>query len=162
MTRIAEHELPSTSAEAPNGNADGEVPLRPGEQAIAQARLQALPNPSRHRDYLLHFSYPEFTCKCPRTGYPDFALIKLWVLPDHSIVELKSLKLYLNRYRDAYIFHEEATNRILDDLVAAIEPKWARIEAGWNPRGNLKTSVTAEHQPQNRPATLAESHSADT
>lgn len=140
-----------------SGDVNGDASLdemRPGERAIADARFVALPNPSTGRDYLLRFSYPEFTCKCPRTGYPDFAVIKLWVLPGESIVELKSLKLYLNRYRDEYAFHEDVTNRILDDLVEAIEPKWARVEADWNPRGNLTTVVTAEHNPESRPEAL--------
>jgi 7-cyano-7-deazaguanine reductase len=128
--------------------------LRYGERAIANAELEVLPNPAPQRDYVIHCSYPEFTCKCPRSGYPDFATIHLWIVPDAHIVELKSLKLYLNRYRDEYAFHEAVTNRILDDLVAALNPKWARIVADWNPRGNLHTVISAEHRPENRPAAL--------
>ena len=71
---------------------------RPGEAAIAAAELEAIPNPARHRDYTIDLSYPEFTCKCPRTGYPDFATISLTYIPDGSICELRSFKLYLNRY----------------------------------------------------------------
>lgn len=127
---------------------------RPGERAIAEASLEILANPSQDREYVIQFSYPEFTCKCPMTGYPDFATINLWVVPDRSIVELKSLKLYLNRYRETYAFHEDVTNRILDDLVAALEPRWARIVASWNPRGNLATVVTAEHNSASRPEAL--------
>src|ERR1700682_4202167 len=97
-----------------------EEPLRSGEQAIADATMEVLPNPATQRDYVIHFSYPEFTCKCPRTGYPDFAVINIWMAPAESIVELKSLKLYLNRYRDSYAFHEDVTNRVLDELVKAI------------------------------------------
>lgn len=134
--------------------------LRLGERAIAQGRLEALPNPAGRRDYLLTFSYPEFTCKCPLTGYPDFATIRLWVLPHTSIVELKSLKLYLNSYRDSYGFHEEVTNRILDDLVDALDPKWARIGSRWNPRGNLAVTVTAEHNADHRPEGLLGSTNA--
>jgi 7-cyano-7-deazaguanine reductase len=130
--------------------------LRPGERAIAEAKLVALPNPATQRDYLINFSYPEFTCKCPMTGYPDFAVIDIWMVPAGSIVELKSLKLWLNRFRNEYGFHEEVTNRILDELVAVGEPKWARIVAAWNPRGNLSTVISAEHSPGNRPDELLE------
>ena len=119
---------------------------RYGEAAIAAAGLEAVPNPSRRRDYTIELSYPEFTCKCPRSGYPDFATINLNYVPDELIVELKSFKLYLNKYRDAYIFHEAVTNQILDDFVAAIRPRRAEIVADWNPRGNLKTVVRAEYQ----------------
>lgn len=122
-----------------------------GEEAIREARLEPLPNPSRQREYVIHFSYPEFTCKCPMTGYPDFAVIDIWMVPDELIIELKSLKLYLNRYRDAYGFHEEVTNRILDDVVAAARPRWARITGDWNARGNLKTVITTEHEAEARP-----------
>ncbi len=135
----------------------GLVDSLPGERAIEEATFEVLPNPSRGRDYVIHFSYPEFTCKCPRTGYPDFATINLWMVPDESIVELKSLKLYLNRYRDTYAFHEAVTNRILDELVEALQPKWARIVADWNPRGNLSTVIATEHQPERRPSWASDS-----
>jgi 7-cyano-7-deazaguanine reductase len=130
--------------------------LRSGEREIANAQFEILPNPSTNRDYVISFTYPEFTCKCPRSGYPDFATIRLWIVPDTSIVELKSLKLYFNRYRDEYAFHEAVTNSILDDIVEALQPKWARIVADWNPRGNLHTVVSAEHRPENRPTSLPE------
>jgi len=120
-------------------------PRRRGEAEIAAAELEAVPNPAPQRDYRIELSYPEFTCKCPRTGYPDFATIALSYIPDASICELKSFKLYLNRYRDEYIFHEAATNRILDDFVAAIHPRHAEIVADWNPRGNLHTVIRAEY-----------------
>lgn len=116
---------------------------RPGEAAIAAAALEAVPNPSVHREYSVDLSYPEFTCKCPRTGYPDFATVNLSYVPDEYICELKSFKLYLNRYRDDYVFHEAVTNQILDDFVAAIRPKHAEIATDWNVRGNLKTIVRA-------------------
>jgi 7-cyano-7-deazaguanine reductase len=117
----------------------------PGEAAIAHAELEAVPNPSTHRDYTVELSYPEFTCKCPRTGFPDFATINLTYVPGDFICELKSFKLYLNRYRDEYIFHEAVTNRILDDFVDAIAPKHAEVVADWNVRGNLKTIVRAAY-----------------
>jgi 7-cyano-7-deazaguanine reductase len=118
---------------------------RPGESAIERAELEAVPNPSTHRDYTVDLSYPEFTCKCPRTGYPDFATINLSYVPGDFICELKSFKLYLNRYRDAYVFHEAVSNQILDDFIAAIRPRRAWISADWNVRGNLKTVVRAEY-----------------
>lgn len=121
---------------------------RPGEAQIAAAELEALPNPAAHRDYSVELSYPEFTCKCPRTGYPDFATITLTYVPAGAICELKSWKLYLNRYRDEYIFHEAATNRILDDFVAAIQPARADIVADWNVRGNVKTVIRAAYEAQ--------------
>jgi 7-cyano-7-deazaguanine reductase len=119
---------------------------RAGEAAIASAELEAVPNPARQRDYTVDLSYPEFTCKCPRTGYPDFGIINLTYIPDEFICELRSFKLYLNRYRDAYVFHEAVTNQILDDFVAAIAPRQAQIVADWNVRGNLKTIVRAEYR----------------
>ena len=116
-----------------------------GEAAIAQAALEPLPNPALQRDYLIELSYPEFTCLCPRSGYPDFATIHLRYVPDRLIVELKSFKLYLNRYRDEHIFHEAAVNRILDDFVAACQPRWAEVVGDFNVRGNVKTVITAKY-----------------
>lgn len=116
-----------------------------GEFEISQAELEPVPNPATNRDYSIDLSYPEFTCKCPRTGYPDFAIINLTYVPGGSICELKSFKLYLNGYRDRYAFHEAVTNQILDDFVSAISPKEAEIVADWNPRGNLKTIVRASY-----------------
>jgi 7-cyano-7-deazaguanine reductase len=119
---------------------------RYGEAAIAAAELEAVPNPAPHRDYTVELSYPEFTCKCPRSGYPDFATINLSYVPGDWIVELKSFKLYLNRYRDRYIFHEAVTNSILDDFIAAIRPRRAEVVADWNVRGNVKTVVRAGYE----------------
>jgi len=133
---------------------EGSPVLRRGEQEIADAVLVPLVNPSPAREYVIHFSYPEFTCKCPMTGYPDFATVDIWLLPDQSIIELKSLKLWLNRFRDTYAFHEDATNRILDAVVETAGPKWARILARWNARGNLSTVIMAEHESKARPDLL--------
>jgi 7-cyano-7-deazaguanine reductase len=125
---------------------------RRGEAEIATAELEGVPNPATQREYRIDLSYPEFTCKCPRTGYPDFATISLNYIPGALICELKSFKLYLNRYRDQYLFHEAATNQMLDDFVAAIQPQHAEIVADWNPRGNLHTVVRAEyHESDRRP-----------
>jgi 7-cyano-7-deazaguanine reductase len=88
---------------------------------------------------------PEFTCLCPRSGFPDFATIIIDYVPDQSVVELKSLKLYINKYRNRQISHEAATNKILDDLVALLAPRWMRVVADFTVRGNIKTIIFAEH-----------------
>lgn len=116
-----------------------------GQLAIEQAQLEPWPNPSAGRDYVIHFEIPEFTCLCPRSGYPDFATIVIDYVPGPSIVELKSLKLYINTFRNEGISHEAATNRILDDLIAALDPRWMRVVAEFNVRGNIKTTIFAEH-----------------
>ena len=115
-----------------------------GQRAIEENQLEPWPNPRPERDYVIHFEIPEFTCLCPRSGYPDFATIVVDYVPDASIVELKSLKLYINGFRDKGISHEGAANDILDDLIAALAPRWMRVVAEFNVRGNIKTTVTAE------------------
>lgn len=120
------------------------TPGRYGQEEIARNRLEPWPNPKPERDYVIHFEIPEFTCLCPRSGYPDFATIVVDYAPDASIVELKSLKLYINGFRDRPISHEGAANLILDDLVATLVPRWMRVVAEFNVRGNIKTTVTAE------------------
>ncbi len=122
---------------------------RYGQQAIATNQLEPWPNPKPERDYVVHFEIPEFTCMCPRSGYPDFATIVIDYVPDARIVELKSLKLYINGYRDRPISHEAAANAILDDLVQLLAPRWMRLVAEFNVRGNIKTTIAAEHaQPE--------------
>ena len=116
-----------------------------GAKMIAEAELEAVPNPSPQRDYVVDFSIPEFTCLCPISNFPDFATIRIRYVPGERIVELKSLKLYINRFRDQEVFHEQAVNRILDDLVACCAPKWAWIEGDFNVRGNIKTKIRATH-----------------
>jgi 7-cyano-7-deazaguanine reductase len=116
-----------------------------GEEAIARNELEAWPNPNPERDYVIHFEIPEFTCLCPRSGYPDFATIVIDYVPEGSIVELKSLKLYINGYRDRGISHEAVANTILDDLARALSPRWMRVVAEFNVRGNIKTTVFAEN-----------------
>jgi 7-cyano-7-deazaguanine reductase len=116
-----------------------------GEEMVAQARLEAVPNPSRSRDYRVDMTCPEFTCLCPRSGFPDFATIRISYVPDHLLVELKSLKLYINHFRDQHVFHEAAVNMILDDLVELLAPRWIQVVGDFNVRGNIKTVVTAEH-----------------
>ncbi len=119
--------------------------MRYGEQQIAEATLEAVPNPAPERDYLIECTCPEFTTLCPRSGFPDFATIRVRYVPDRSIVELKSIKLYLNRYRNEYTFHEAAVNTILDDLVATVRPRWMEVVGDFGVRGNIKTIVTARH-----------------
>lgn len=109
-------------------------------------RLQTFRNPSPERDYRIHMQLPEFTCLCPMTGQPDFALLELEYVPDRLCVELKSLKLYVWSYRNEGAFHEAVTNRILDDLVRAVRPRYMRLAARFNVRGGIATSVVAEHR----------------
>ena len=107
--------------------------------------LVAVENPHPGRDYEVRCETPELTCLCPMTGQPDFATVILTYVPDRSLVELKSLKLYLWSYRDDGAFHEDITNRILDDLVAAIAPRQMTVQTIWNVRGGIATTVTASH-----------------
>lgn len=107
--------------------------------------LETFPNPNPDRDYEIRISSPEFTCLCPRTGQPDFATIRIVYVPDASCVELKSLKLYLWSFRDEGHFHEAVTNRILDDLVAATQPRRMRVEGVFRIRGGIETVVAAEY-----------------
>ena len=108
--------------------------------------LETFDNPAAHRDFHIHMEIPEFTCLCPKTGQPDFAVLTLDYIADKKCVELKSLKLYIWSYRDKGAFHEAVTNRILDDLVAAIQPRFMRLTAKWYVRGGIFTNVIAEHR----------------
>ena len=115
---------------------------RYGEREIDEARLEAVPNPALEHDYLIHFVAPEFTCLCPRSGFPDFATIRIRLVPDQSIVELRSLKLYFNSFRSQYLFHELVPNRIADDLVELLKPHWIEVVGDFTVRGNIKTVIT--------------------
>jgi 7-cyano-7-deazaguanine reductase len=108
--------------------------------------LEAFPNPKPSRDYTIRIETPEFTCLCPKTGQPDFATLLLEYIPDQRCVELKSWKLYLWSYRDQDGFHEDLSNRILDDLVAALDPRFMRLTAEFNVRGGVYTTVEVEHR----------------
>ncbi|HLU61199.1 MAG TPA: preQ(1) synthase [Gammaproteobacteria bacterium] len=108
--------------------------------------LETFPNPREGRDYTIRMELPEFTCLCPKTGQPDFAEFQLEYVPDQLCVELKSLKLYMWSFRDEGHFHEDVTNRILDDLVAATQPKFMRLTGRFNVRGGIWTTVIAEHR----------------
>lgn len=107
--------------------------------------LETFPNPKPERDYSIEFECPEFTCVCPKTGQPDFATIKIRYVPDELCVELKSLKLYLWSFRDEGHYHEKVTNMLLDDLVAAIDPRYMEIEADFFVRGGIHTVVNVDH-----------------
>lgn len=107
--------------------------------------LETFPNPSPGRDYEIAFDTSEFTCVCPMTGQPDFARISIRYVPHELCVELKSLKLYLWSYRDEGAFHEAVTNRILDDLVGAVSPRWMEVRGDFQIRGGIRTVVTASH-----------------
>jgi 7-cyano-7-deazaguanine reductase len=98
------------------------------------------------RDYLITLDIPEFTCICPKTGLPDFAVIKIEYSPDKYCVELKSFKMYTIFYRNIGIFHEHLTNKILDDFVKASKPRFARIVSEFNARGGIKTTVIREYK----------------
>ena len=108
--------------------------------------LETLPNPNPERDYTIRMRIPEFTCLCPKTGQPDFATLQLEYVPDVACVELKSLKLYVWSYRNEGAFHEAVTNRILDDLVRLMKPRFIRLTAEFNVRGGIYTTVVAEHR----------------
>ena len=109
-------------------------------------RLETFRNPSPGRDYRIHMEIPEFTCLCPVTGQPDFASLLLDYVPDRLCIELKALKLYVWSYRNEGAFHEAVANRILDDVVRAARPRYARLEARFNVRGGIFTTVVAEHR----------------
>jgi 7-cyano-7-deazaguanine reductase len=109
-------------------------------------KLATFQNPNPERDYEIAFEAPEFTCLCPMTAQPDFATIRIRYVPDQKCVELKSLKLYLWSYRDQGTFHEAVTNKIANDLVAALDPRFLYVEGDFYVRGGIKTVVKVEHR----------------
>ena len=112
----------------------------------ASKELVTFPNPTPERDYAIRHECPEYTAVCPVTGQPDFGTIVIVYNPDRLCVELKSLKLYIWSYRNEGAFHEAVTNRILDDLVKATQPRYMKLTAKFNVRGGIYTSVVAEHR----------------
>ncbi|MBL4763267.1 MAG: NADPH-dependent 7-cyano-7-deazaguanine reductase QueF [Gammaproteobacteria bacterium] len=108
--------------------------------------LETFENPQPDRDYTIRIEVPEFTCLCPKTGQPDFATLTLEYIPNEHCVELKSLKLYVWAFRNEGAFHEAVTNQILSDLVAATQPRFMRLNADFNVRGGIYTSITVEHR----------------
>jgi 7-cyano-7-deazaguanine reductase len=116
------------------------MPIKPTK------KLETFPNPTPTRDYHIHMEIPEFTCLCPKTGQPDFATLTLDYIPEKKCIELKSLKLYIWSYRNENAFHEAVTNRILDDIAAAIKPRYMRLTARFYVRGGIFTNIVAEHR----------------
>ena len=108
--------------------------------------LETFDNPRPERDYTIRMTLPEFTCLCPKTGQPDFATLELEYVPDRLCLELKALKLYIWSFRDEGHFHEDVTNRIVDDMVAACRPRFLRLTGRFNVRGGIWTTVVAEHR----------------
>jgi 7-cyano-7-deazaguanine reductase len=121
----------------------GTPPLVPSQPTH---ELETFANPKPERDYEIRFECPEFTCLCPKTGQPDFATIRIRYTPAERCVELKSLKLYLWSYRDVGAFHEAVTNKILDDLVAATQPRAMTVEGDFLIRGGIHTVIEARHR----------------
>ena len=119
--------------------------LGSGETVKPIRQLETFPDHSQ-RDYTVTLSTEEFTCVCPVTGQPDFAKIKIQYIPDRKIVESKSLKLYLWSFRNEGVFHEHVTNIILDDLVAALRPRWCKVTAEFAVRGGIAITVDAEYK----------------
>ena len=112
--------------------------------------IEVFKNIYEDRDYVIHFDVPECTCICPKTGLPDFLTIQLIYKPGECCIELKSFKLYIVAFRNVGIFHENLVNKILDDVVACVHPKWAKVEGIVNPRGGIQTTVTAEYNGQSK------------
>ena len=128
---------------------DTEEEIMYGERKIETGRLICFPNPNTNRDYEISINFPEFTCKCPFSGYPDFAKLRIIYQPNNKVIELKAIKLYLNNFREKKISHEEVANKIIDDLVEASAPKWIQLEADFNPRGNVHTIIKVCHGKRN-------------
>ncbi len=124
--------------------------MKYGEEAIAQAELEVWQNNHPENDYEVSIDFPEFTCKCPRSGYPDFATIRIRYIPDRYVVELKSLKLYLNKFRDRYISHEDATNEIFNELKEKLKPRQLEVIGDFTPRGNMKTVIRIAYKKEER------------
>jgi len=125
-----------------------EQPVAYGEQAIATLEIELWDNP--HPDlYLIEKqSFPEFTCKCPRSGYPDFATVYIEMVPDQYVIEMKCLKLYLNSYRDEYISHEAIVGKVFKDIISWIHPRKLRVVFDFTPRGNLHTIIELDSSKQ--------------
>ena len=125
--------------------------IRPlyGERKIAESEIICFENPNKLRNYQIIIDLPEFTCKCPFSGYPDFANLRIIYQPSKKVIELKAIKLYLNSFREKKISHEEVSNKIIDDFVEVSDPKWMQLEADINPRGNVHTIIRVCHGKRN-------------
>jgi len=117
-----------------------------GTRMIREAKLEGFDNCILERDYTIQFTIPEFTCLCPISGFPDFATLYVRYVPGPRCVELKSLKLYINGFRDRGVFHEDVVNTVLNDLVGVLEPRYCEVVGDFNVRGNIKTVVRAKHR----------------
>ena len=117
-----------------------------GTVAVENAELEVFENRTQVRRYKIEFTCPEFTCLCPRSGFPDFATIRIKYVPHKKCVELKSLKLYINSFRNKHVFHEDVVNVILQDLVDKLDPWKIKVVGDFTVRGNIHTVVTAKHQ----------------
>ncbi len=117
-----------------------------GEIAIEENELERFPNRTTVRRYTIEFACPEFTCLCPRSGFPDFATIRIRYVPDQYCVELKSLKLYINGFRNKKVFHEDVTNVIIQDMIDLLDPHEITVVGDFTVRGNIHTVITADHK----------------
>lgn len=117
-----------------------------GTKAIEENKLERFENRTTVRKYTIEFTCPEFTCLCPRSGFPDFATIRIKYVPDQYCVELKSLKLYINSFRDKHVFHEDVTNVIIQDMIDLLNPHEITVVGDFTVRGNIHTVITAEHK----------------
>lgn len=117
-----------------------------GTRMIRENRLEAFENRTPERDCTIQFTIPEFTCLCPISGFPDFATLHIRYVPGPRCVELKSLKLYVNGFRDRDVFHEDVVTGILGDLVELLQPRFCEVVGDFNVRGNIKTVVRAQHR----------------
>jgi len=118
--------------------------MKYGEKEIKAFDINAQENywPNEHqKNYIINIELPEFMCRCPRSGYPDFATIKLSYTPSDKVIELKAIKLYINSFADRYISHENTANEIYDTLYSQLKPKWMKLTADFNPRGNVHTVI---------------------
>ena len=127
---------------------NSELPLY-GETAISNSQIICFDNPKPDRTYEISIELPEFTCQCPFSGYPDFAVLRLLYQPNKKVIELKSIKLYINTFRNIKISHEEVANKIIDELIKVSDPSWMQLEADFNPRGNVHTIIRVSHGKRN-------------
>jgi len=121
--------------------------MKYGEKEILEFDINKDENfwPNEHKKgYIIDIELPEFMCMCPRSGYPDFATIKLSYIPNELVVELKAIKLYINSFASRHISHENSANEIYDALYSKLNPKWMKLTADFNPRGNVHTVITID------------------
>ncbi len=124
---------------------ENKLPLY-GTQMIEKAHLERFENRTPNRKYWIEFTCPEFTCLCPRSGFPDFATLYIKYVPDQWCVELKSLKLYINQFRNMHLYHEDIANHVLDDLINLLDPHEIEVVGDFNVRGNIKTVIRTQHK----------------